>query len=231
MTLTNNQQAYRKRKKLQSRDFKRVERSDGKVVAKVSTKRLNVRISLEAHEKLLSHSEDFGWTKRQMLNHIINTKARGKDGRTYVSHGEGFYGTTYCWDKDLIGQSSRTCRRKAGKQEKCLSLDINSTAYWCLKSFANEHNFSMARTVEMFIMSYQPVPEWKLELNRQHIQRGKEFYAARMNGEHILDPRTPEQIEADALYYRDKWDEMERERQERWDAMTEWAKQNYDWQD
>ena len=57
-----------------------------------------------------------------------------------------------------------------------LSLSITSTSFKSLKSHSNDHNYSMARLVQTFILNYVPTTEKQKESKREYLRNCKEKY-------------------------------------------------------
>ena len=170
MTLSKNQKRYRVRKKKEQKDWHKVVKPDGKIGHKVSTKNLNVSVSLAAKEKLKTHAKDFGYTLSEMLSHIINTKTDSYA----VTMGAHKTGDSYVWDEDLL-KESRSGKRKRGKQEARLNLPVTSTAFYNLQCHANDKGFSKARLVEDFITYYKPITEEQKKRNQDYGDRMKQI--------------------------------------------------------
>ena len=69
--LTKHQRHYRKKKKESKRDFKKVEREDGKTGVQVTKKQLCVRVNEEAALRLKEEAEQRQITQQDMLTWMI----------------------------------------------------------------------------------------------------------------------------------------------------------------
>ena len=161
--LTKHQRHYRKRKKESARDFKTVQRNDGKTGVQVTKKQLCVRVNKEAAERLREEAEKRQITQQDMLSWMI------LKGLPIQSQGDRGAGTTgYSWPTDLTNPEDVSKRNKGSTGIKQLNLAITSTAWNKLHCLSNSIGLSKARIVQDLIIHYRFCSPENLEKQKQY---------------------------------------------------------------
>jgi hypothetical protein len=215
MTLTQNQRKYRKYRDEGKRDFHRTETG-----VRVGRKALCVRVSEEANRLLNQWCDYWGWTRWEMITHLINHGLP-----RYSSEGAG--GTRrYVWRDELLNPTrSRPVRSKGETGDVQLNERITSTAWKTLECHRTVIGQSKARIVQRLILEYQPVPEHQREKNRQYREQMRQYSQEWKQGLHRpeLKPLTPEQQQE----LEQRRAELMRADEERWQMLMREAVERY----
>lgn len=149
--LTKHQRYYRKRKAAGRRDFKRIQKEDGRTGVRVTRRQLCVRVSAEAAERLKSSAEKYKLTQQDMLTRMILI---GLPRYASLSSSTSIT-SRYDWPTRLLEPQDRTIRYKGAAGEKQLNLAISSTARKKLECHKTATKLSLARIVQSLILNYR----------------------------------------------------------------------------
>ena len=212
--LTKHQRHYRKKKKESKRDFKKVQREDGKTGVQVTKRQLCVRVNEEAALRLKEEAEKRQITQQDVLSWMI---LKGLPVQSQGIRGMGTSG--YNWPNHLMNAEDITKKNKGSTGTKQLNLAITSTAWNKLHCFSNEIGLSKARIIQSLIINYTFCSQEELEKQKQ--------YREKCRDRDDLSPRKPAtQEEIDAVYR--ELERLQKEREQRLDTLMEEAKEEYE---
>ncbi|WP_411870927.1 hypothetical protein [Vulcanococcus limneticus] len=149
--LTKHQRYYRKRKAAGRRDFKRIQKEDGRTGVRVTRRQLCVRVSAEAAERLKASAEKYKLTKQDMLTRMILIglpRYASPSSSTSIT-------SRYDWPAKLLEPQDRAVRYKGAAGERQLNLAISSTARKKLECHKTATKLSLARIVQSLILNYR----------------------------------------------------------------------------
>ena len=129
--------------------------------------RFSGRVSLEAFERLEAMAQDTEITKKDMLNRVL------------INH-IGKYGPYY-----QIAHPKKRYKRAKGN-ERQLTYEISTAAYYKLDKLSRIAGFSKARIVETSIITYKPLTPEQKEKQIKYKEKNKaenDFYR---NGEVVF---------------------------------------------
>lgn len=149
--LTKHQRYYRKRKAAGRRDFKRIQKEDGRTGVRVTRRQLCVRVSAEAAERLKTSAEKYNLTQQDMVTRMILI---GLPRYASLSS-DASITSRYYWPSNLLEPEERTVRYKGTAGEKQLNLAISSTARKKLECHKTATKLSLARIVQSLILNYR----------------------------------------------------------------------------
>ncbi len=212
--LTKHQRHYRKRKKESKRDFKTVQRDDGKTGVQVTKKQLCVRVNEEAAERLREEAKERQITQQDMLSWMI---LKGLPNQSQGARGTGTAG--YAWPANLMNSEDVSKKNKGSTGVKQLNLAITSTAWNKLHCFSNSIGLSKARIVQDLIIHYR-------FCSPENLEKQKQYKENRSNSDDSY-PKTPPTKEAIEAFHREFEKLMKRD-QERLDQLLEVEKESYE---
>jgi hypothetical protein len=193
MTLSKNQKQYRKVKEDGEKNFRRVVREDGTFGVRVTKKRMCVKVSQEAFQRLKDLGVWFKMNQQDTMTHLINHSTPNYGG----GRQEGTKG--YHWK---VPEVEGKVRRKATDGTKMLSLNISHTAWMNLEVWSKETRFSKARLVQSLLLTYTPISLEVLQKTKERRDRDARYYKeleeSRRNGSWTPEPATEEQMEDQA---------------------------------
>jgi hypothetical protein len=166
MTLTAKQKEYRKLKAEGKHDRKFVVREDGKRVKVVARRKICVRVSETAYQRLTREAEQLGMSQQDLLTRML------LKGLPRYSSLSSTFGETHVWRKELLYPNSQPCRYKKGG-EKQLNLFISSTAWNKLHSHKTATKLSKARIVDAVIRLYRFLTPEEAQRHRDYLMRNK----------------------------------------------------------
>ena len=120
--LTKHQRHYRKRKKESKRDFKTVQRDDGKTGVQVTKRQLCVRVNREAAERLREEAEKRQITQQDMLSWML---LKGIPAQSQGDRGAGTTG--YDWPTDLTNSEDVSKKNKGRYGKRELNTRLRNT--------------------------------------------------------------------------------------------------------
>ncbi len=212
--LSKHQRYYRKRKKESERDFKTVQRDDGKTGVQVTKRQLCVRVNKEAAERLKEEAEKRQITQQGMLSWMV------LKGLPSQSQGARRVGTDgYDWPVNLMNSEDVSKKNKGSTGIKQLNLAITSTAWNKLHCFSNSIGLSKARIVQDLIIHYTFTSSENLEKQRQRREE-----ATQQDNQYRKTPLTEEQLKE---FYR-AFNELIEKEEERVNELFDIAKESYE---
>jgi len=149
--LTKHQRYYRKRKAAGRRDFKRIQKEEGRTGVRVTRRQLCVRVSAEAAERLRTSAEKYSLTQQDMLTRMILI---GLPRYASLSS-DASITSRYYWPNNLLKPEERTVRYKGSAGDKQLNLAISSTARKKLECHKTATKLSLVRIVQSLILNYR----------------------------------------------------------------------------
>ena len=169
--LTKDQKHYRKKKQEGEKDFRQINKEDGKKGVRVTRKTINVSINQEAFDKLIELSESEQLSRWKMLTRIIITQIPMYAKLTTSSSPT----KRYDWDESLLTPTDKKISYKGTEGERQVTYQITSTAFKKLESHKNATAQSKARIIQSLILNYKPTTQ------KQRVKQNAYIKASRKN--------------------------------------------------
>lgn len=151
MTLTNEQRRYRRRKKDGQKDVRLVKKEDGKVGIRTTEKKLCVRVSEAAAERLKVEADRLGMSRQKLLTRILVLGIQ-----KYSTHCAGDRGTSqHRWQEIPAPEK---IRYKGGGHRQ-LNMFVSSTAWRKLDCLSRDRAESKAKLVNELILRHRFLTE------------------------------------------------------------------------
>jgi len=148
MTLTKHQRYTRKLAKLAKKDVRYHTTASGRETPLIGRKKLCVRVSREAAERLRREADERGLTQQALLTRMLLM------GIPRYSRQVSGDRTPHFWDETLLAGEGVSVRQKTGGAVQ-LNLWVSSTAHRKLRSHRTATRMSAARIVQQVILAHR----------------------------------------------------------------------------
>lgn len=147
------------------RDRKLVTREDGKKVFKVARRKVCVRVSRAAAERLKFAADFYEMSQQDLLNRMLLL-----DLPKYSRFGSAI-GQNHIWEDDLLHPEEQTCRYKTANDWVQLNLFIGSTAWNKLHCHKTATKLSKARIVQQVILGHKFLTDEQKARHQAYLER------------------------------------------------------------
>ena len=169
MTLTKHQRYTRKLAKLARKDVRYHTAPSGRQSPLIGRKKLCVRVSREAAERLKTEAEKRGMTQQALLTRMLlmgiprySTRVSGEI-------------KPHRWDDELLAGEGVRVRQKTGGEVQ-LNLWVSSTAHNKVRCHRTATRMSAARIVQQVILAHRFLTENQIAAQKEYRLRGLELH-------------------------------------------------------
>jgi hypothetical protein len=168
MTLTKHQRYTRKLAKLARKDVRYHTTASGSRTPLIGRRKLCVRVSREAAERLKREAGERGLTQQALLTRML---VQGLPRYSSQVSGDR---TPHHWDEELLTGEGVSVRQKTGGAVQ-LNLWVSSTAHRKLRSHRTATRMSAARIVQQVILAHRFLTPKEIAAQREYQLRMLEF--------------------------------------------------------
>ena len=168
MTLTKHQRYTRKLARAARQDVSYYTSPSGRRTPIIGRKKLCVRVSREAAERLKREADERGLTQQVLLTRML---VQGLPRYSTQVSGDI---TPHLWDEELLAGEGVSVRQKTGGQVQ-LNLWVSSTAHNKLRSHRTATRMSAARIVQQVILAHRFLTPNQIAANNEYKLRTAEL--------------------------------------------------------
>ena len=168
MTLTKHQRYTRKLARQARKDVSYYTSPSGRQTPIIGRKKLCVRVSQAAAERLRREAEERGLTQQALLTRML---IQGLPRYSTQTSGDR---TPHHWDEELLTGEGVSVRQKTGGAVQ-LNLWVSSTAHRKLRSHRTATRMSAARIVQQVILAHRFLTPNQIAAQKEYLLRTAEL--------------------------------------------------------